>query len=131
MNWRRCAAILGIDGLANGAVYACSRIGFVLIFSVTRVVFVPFGDVAAFTALTLASLETRQTAGHRRAGAVLAVLATVIEVDVAAARAASARPSRARSCVFSCLPLVPVACVWFTAGLRLPMPAQRRAWRCC
>ena len=49
------ALILGIDGLANGAVYLLAGLGLVLIFSVTRVVFVPFGDVAAFAALSLAA----------------------------------------------------------------------------
>src|SRR6478609_6269975 len=63
------ALILGIDGLANGAVYLLAVLGLVLIFSVTRVVFVPFGDVAAFSALSLAAFE----AGRRPAtiGAVL------------------------------------------------------------
>ena len=57
MNWD-IALILGIDGIANGAVYLLAGIGLVLIFSVTRVVFVPFGDIAAFAALTLAAFET-------------------------------------------------------------------------
>ena len=52
MTWD-VALILGIDGLANGAVYLLAGLGLVLIFSVTRVVFVPFGDIAAFAALTL------------------------------------------------------------------------------
>ena len=57
MTWD-VALILGIDGLANGAVYLLAGLGLVLIFSVTRVVFVPFGDIAAFAALTLAAFET-------------------------------------------------------------------------
>src|SRR6185295_12806170 len=55
------ALILSIDGLANGAVYLLAGLGLVLIFSVTRVVFVPFGDVAAFAALSLAAFETGRT----------------------------------------------------------------------
>ena len=54
MNWD-VVLILTIDGLANGSVYLLAGLGLVLIFSVTRVVFVPFGDVAAFAALTLAT----------------------------------------------------------------------------
>ena len=57
MTWD-IALILAIDGLANGAVYLLAGLGLVLIFSVTRVVFVPFGDVAAFAALSLAAFET-------------------------------------------------------------------------
>ena len=47
------ALILLVDGLANGAVYLLAGLGLVLIFSVTRVVFVPFGDIAAFAALSV------------------------------------------------------------------------------
>ena len=55
------AAILVVDGIANGAIYVLIALGTVLIFSITRVMFVPFGDIAAYTALTLAMLQT----GHR------------------------------------------------------------------
>ena len=41
MTWD-VALILGIDGIANGAIYLLAGLGLVLIFSVTRVVFVPF-----------------------------------------------------------------------------------------
>src|SRR5258708_6639319 len=57
------AAILAIDGIATGAVYALVAIGTVLIFTVTRVIFIPFGDIAAFTALTLAALDAKQFPG--------------------------------------------------------------------
>ena len=67
MTWD-VALILGIDGLANGAVYLLAGLGLVLIFSVTRVVFVPFGDVAAFAALSLAAFETGRAAGDDRPG---------------------------------------------------------------
>ena len=60
MTWD-VALILAVDGLANGAIYLLAGLGLVLIFSVTRVVFVPFGDVAAFAALTLAAFETGRT----------------------------------------------------------------------
>ena len=39
--------ILGIDGIATGSIYVLVGLGLVLIFSVTRVVFVPFGDIVA------------------------------------------------------------------------------------
>ena len=91
------AAILAMDGIASGAIYVLIGLGLVLIFAVTRVIFVPFGDIAAFTALTLASLETGGRPGTVGLVAVLAVLATAVEatalveeprVSSAAARAA-------------------------------------------
>jgi branched-chain amino acid transport system permease protein len=117
------AAILAIDGIASGAIYALIAIGFVLIFAVTRVIFVPFGDIAAFTALTLASLETRQTPGTVGLVAVLAVLATVMETT-SLLRERKARAIPRAFLLFLALPLVPVVIVWFTAGLQLPMLAR-------
>src|SRR3712207_6937062 len=74
------ALILAVDGIANGAVYALIALGFVLIFAVTRVVFVPFGDIAAFTALSLASLEVGRLPGTVGLVIVLAALATLMEI---------------------------------------------------
>ena len=45
------------DGIINGAVYALVAIALVLVFAVTRVIFVPQGEFVTFTALTIASLE--------------------------------------------------------------------------
>src|SRR5438045_7461615 len=74
------ALILSIDGLANGAVYLLAGLGLVLIFSVTRVVFVPFGDVAAFAALSLAAFETGRTPATIWLVLTLAALAVIVEV---------------------------------------------------
>ena len=74
------ALILAIDGLASGAIYALIAIGTVLIFTVTRVVYVPFGDIAAFTALTLAALEVQKLPGTAGLVIVLACLATILEL---------------------------------------------------
>ncbi len=73
------AAILAIDGIATGAIYVLVAVGAVLIFTVTRVMFIPFGDVAAFAALTLAAMETRQVPGTIGLILVLAVLASIVE----------------------------------------------------
>lgn len=51
------AAILTQDGIANGAVYAMLALALVLVFSVTRILFVAQGEFVAYGALTLASLE--------------------------------------------------------------------------
>jgi len=48
------------DGIINGAVYALVAIALVLVFAVTRVIFVPQGEFVAFTALTIAALENGQ-----------------------------------------------------------------------
>jgi branched-chain amino acid transport system permease protein len=57
------AAALAQDGIVNGAVYALLALSLVLVFAVTRVVFIPQGELVAFGALTYAALETRAVPG--------------------------------------------------------------------
>ncbi|WP_153099026.1 branched-chain amino acid ABC transporter permease [Paraburkholderia hayleyella] len=53
------AAILAQDGITTGAIYALLALALVLVFSVTRVIFIPQGEFVAYGALTLAALQTR------------------------------------------------------------------------
>ncbi|MCP3387789.1 branched-chain amino acid ABC transporter permease [Bradyrhizobium sp. CCGB12] len=48
--------ILAQDGLVNAAVYALAAIALVLVYAVTRIVFVPQGEFVAYGALTFAGL---------------------------------------------------------------------------
>lgn len=50
--------ILGQDGVTGGAIYALLALALVLVFSVTRVIFIPQGEFVAFGALSLAALQT-------------------------------------------------------------------------
>ncbi|WP_348982475.1 branched-chain amino acid ABC transporter permease [Azoarcus sp. TTM-91] len=51
------AALLGQDGLTNGAIYALLALALVLVFAVTRVIFIPQGEFVAYGALTLAMVQ--------------------------------------------------------------------------
>src|SRR3954463_6447601 len=53
------------DGLTTGAIYVLLAVGLLIAFSVTRVIFIPQGDLVSFAALTLASLI-----GHRIPGTI-------------------------------------------------------------
>jgi branched-chain amino acid transport system permease protein len=55
--------ILLLDGLTNGAIYALLGLATVLVFTVTRVIFIPQGEFVAYGALTLAILQTGQVPG--------------------------------------------------------------------
>ncbi|TFZ07793.1 branched-chain amino acid ABC transporter permease [Ramlibacter humi] len=57
------AGILALDGLTNGAVYALLALATVLVFAVTRVIFIPQGEFVAFGALTLALLQAGKVPG--------------------------------------------------------------------
>src|SRR4029453_2305903 len=52
------ALLLGQDGITNGAIYALLALALVLVYAVTRVVFVPQGEFITYGALTLASLQS-------------------------------------------------------------------------
>ena len=51
------AMLLGQDGITNGAIYALLALALVLVFAVTRVIFIPQGEFVAYGALTLAALQ--------------------------------------------------------------------------
>ncbi|MCZ4317241.1 branched-chain amino acid ABC transporter permease [Comamonadaceae bacterium G21597-S1] len=57
------ASILLLDGVTNGAIYALLGLATVLVFTVTRVIFIPQGEFVAYGALTLAMLQTGKTPG--------------------------------------------------------------------
>jgi branched-chain amino acid transport system permease protein len=57
------ALLLAQDGLTNGAIYALLALALVLVFAVTRVIFVPQGEFVAYGALTLASLQLGKVPG--------------------------------------------------------------------
>jgi branched-chain amino acid transport system permease protein len=57
------ASILALDGLTNGAVYALLALATVLLFAVTRVIFIPQGEFVAFGALTLALFQAGKVPG--------------------------------------------------------------------
>ncbi|MFG6441831.1 branched-chain amino acid ABC transporter permease [Roseateles sp. LKC17W] len=73
------AAILGLDGLTNGAIYALVALALVLVFSVTRIVFIPQGEFVAFGALTLAALQTGKVPGTVWLLVMLAVAVAVLD----------------------------------------------------
>jgi branched-chain amino acid transport system permease protein len=51
------------DGLTNGAIYVLLALALVLVFAVTRVIFIPQGEFVAYGALTLASLQLGKLPG--------------------------------------------------------------------
>ena len=74
------ALLLVQDGISTGAIYVLVGLGIVLIFLVTRVIFVPFGDLVGYSALTLAALQMKQLPGTVWLVLILAAMATVTEV---------------------------------------------------
>jgi branched-chain amino acid transport system permease protein len=115
--------ILGIDGVATGSIYVLVGLGLVLIFSVTRVVFVPFGDIVAFSALTLASMQLGRMPGTVYLIATLAAAACLVETAHQWRRGQPKRIIRGLL-GYGLLPLIPAAIAWLTAGMNLPAGVQ-------
>ena len=53
-------ALLGQDGITNGAVYALLALSIVLVFTVTRILLIPQGEFVAFGALTMNMIQNGQ-----------------------------------------------------------------------
>ena len=54
-------SFLAQDGLTLGAIYGMLALGMVLVYAVTRVIFVPLGEFVTFGGLTLAALQSGAT----------------------------------------------------------------------
>lgn len=73
------ASILGLDGITNGAIYALVAIALVLVFAVTRIVFIPQGEYVAFGALTMALFQEGRVPGTVWLLLLMAALATAMD----------------------------------------------------
>lgn len=74
------ATFLMQDALITGAVYALLAVALVLVFTVTRVIFVPQGEFVAFGALSMAALQSGKTPGVLWLLLLLAAIALVLEL---------------------------------------------------
>jgi branched-chain amino acid transport system permease protein len=108
------AMILSADGLAGSAVYLIAGLGLVLIFSVTRVIFVPFGDIAVFAALSLGAMELGRLPAAINLIGLLAAAALAMELVRLNAQRAWRRLPRTLV-LWGLLPLLPCAlAIWAT-----------------
>jgi branched-chain amino acid transport system permease protein len=91
------AAILTLDGVSNGAVYALLALATVLLFAVTRVIFIPQGEFVAFGALTFAMLQQGNPVGSmwQRHGDLPGTLWLLAVIALAAAAIDALRALRA------------------------------------
>lgn len=110
------ALILLQDGIVNGAIYALLGMALVLVFTVTRVIFIPQGEFVAFGALTLAMLVNGRVPGTAYLLPLLGAVVLALEL-VRAARTGSwsALPKVLLFCV-----ALPLALLWLTSVYTSP-----------
>jgi branched-chain amino acid transport system permease protein len=112
------ALFLAQDGLINGAIYALLGVTLVLVFAVTRVIFVPQGEFVAWSALTVAALETGSVPGTAWLLVAFGVAAAALEV-IRERRSLTPRDYGALALRDICLPLVLLGAVMWLAPLKL------------
>ncbi len=117
------ALLLGQDGIVNGAIYALLALALVLVFTVTRVIFIPQGEFVAFGALTLASLQAGRTPGTLWLLFGLGAAVTVVEIAVASRGGTLRRLVSALSWNLA-YPLVAGAVVYFGEPQGWSLPLQ-------
>ena len=117
------AALLTQDGVTNGAIYALLALALVLVFAVTRVIFVPSGEFVSYGALTLAALQLGKPPGTIGLLVAMAIVAGVIETW-SAARASAWSTLWRRLALYVATPLAVAAVVYAAAPLSLPLPVQ-------
>ncbi len=117
------AAWLAQDGLTNGAIYCLLGLAIVLVFAVTRVIFVPQGEFVTFGALTLAMLRDNGLPGSIWLLVVLAVLATLLDLSQSW-RAGELASLPRRMVGLFWIPIIVGAVVWVLAPLELPLWAD-------
>jgi branched-chain amino acid transport system permease protein len=118
------AAILALDGATNGAVYALLALATVLVFAVTRVIFVPQGEFVAYGALTLALLQMGRVPGTVWLLAAMALLAALQDTTEQLRRGVGARGMAVAAAQTLALPAAVLAVTLWAAPLKLPLLAQ-------
>lgn len=73
-------SFLAQDGLTLGAIYGMLALGMVLVYAVTRVIFVPLGEFVTFGGLTLAALQSGATPKLVYLAVTLGLAAFIVEL---------------------------------------------------
>ena len=118
------ASILALDGVTNGAVYALLALATVLVFAVTRVIFIPQGEFVAFGALTLAIFQTGKVPGTVWFLLILAGVVTLADLwNGVRQRLPAARLARQALRTLA-YPVAVSALCWWAAGRNWPLVVQ-------
>jgi len=118
------ASILMLDGVTNGAIYALLGLATVLVFAITRVIFIPQGEFVAYGALTLALLQLGKVPGTVWLLAVLALLAALLDALAAVKRGVPAAGAALAAGKALALPGAVLAVTLWAAPRQLPLLFQ-------
>jgi branched-chain amino acid transport system permease protein len=117
------AVLLAQDGITNGAIYALLALALVLVFTVTRIVWIPSGEFVAWGTLTLAALQMGKAPDTVKLLIAMAIIAGFMETWTCVRRRQTARLAR-RIALWTGVPVLVAALVWWLAPMQLPFAAQ-------
>jgi branched-chain amino acid transport system permease protein len=118
------ASILMLDGATNGAIYALLGLATVLVFAITRVIFIPQGEFVAYGALTLALLQMGKVPGTVWLLVVMAAIATALDLVAALKRGVPFGAALMKAGRWLVAPVIVAAVTWWAAPLKLPLLFQ-------
>ena len=117
------AVLLAQDGITNGAIYALLALALVLVFTVTRIIWIPSGEFVAWGTLTLASLQLGQAPATAKLLIGMACVAGLMEAWQCIKSGQTQRLFR-RVAVWTGIPVLVAALVLWLAPMQLPFPVQ-------
>jgi branched-chain amino acid transport system permease protein len=118
------AAVLFLDGIGNGAVYALLGMAIVLVFAVTRVILIPQGEFVAYSALTLAMLQLGRVPGTVWLALLLSALTLLRETWDGFRRSRSWRETGLEIVRLCAWPVGMALVVWLASGHAVPLWIQ-------
>jgi len=117
------AAFLVQDGITNGAIYALLALALVLVFTVTRIIWVPSGEFVSWGTLTLAGLQLGKAPGIVGLLVGMALVAGAMETW-RYARAGELHRLPKSLALWTGVPLAIAALLWQVAPLSPPFAVQ-------
>jgi branched-chain amino acid transport system permease protein len=114
---------LAQDGITNGAIYALLAAALLVVFSVTRVIFVPQGEFISYAALSLGLLQAGQVPGMVYVLVGGGLLAAALDLTVALREHALRRVPWILL-GYVAIPVVMAAAAWWAAPLKLALGWQ-------
>jgi branched-chain amino acid transport system permease protein len=118
------AGILLLDGATSGVIYALLGLAIVLVFTVTRVIFIPQGEFVAYGALTLALLQAGKLPGTVWLLLLLAITAAAMDALAAWQRHRAPLPVAKAAARTLALPGLLAGVTAWVAPLQAPLAVQ-------
>jgi branched-chain amino acid transport system permease protein len=111
---------LAQDGITNGAIYALLALALLLVFAVSRIIFVPQGEFISYAALSLALLQAERLPGTVYVLVLGGLVAALFDIVLAVREKALRRLPRIVG-VYIVLPLAMAGITWWAVPQKLAL----------